>query len=222
MSTRTPYLPPLLLWCDLQTSGPDAGHGGVLEAAFLVTDQDLVEVTEPIEFMVLPERAVLAGRTVIGRNERGGTDWMVDLDDPSDPTAVMHRTSGLADAWVGRFAAGTLSPAGGVAATVGAWLDLYDLDWRNPARPLVLAGAGVDRFHRPWLPHLGVDELVAGSSIDTSTVRRFLTHVARVHPATAARRPTHRASPDLRAALDEARAVRDLLVGALAPLVLTR
>jgi oligoribonuclease (3'-5' exoribonuclease) len=143
--------PPLLLWCDFETDGLDIATLEILEACFVVTDINLVE---------------LGRYSTLVRTRRPLYRVAADM-----PTIVrdMHEASGLTDALAKANAVGhdwvTIDRAQFKALGM----------FRDSGQPVALAGAGVAGFDRhvirTWMPEL--DKRLTYWCVDTSAVDRF-------------------------------------------------
>lgn len=179
--------PDALLWTDLETTGlePDAR---LLEVGAILTDWNLDELETAAE--------------LVAHDVPPGDLW-----ERSHPTVrAMHDESGL---W--NDLADAPEDALPLEEIDARLVDLLD---RHGAETVALAGSGVGTFDRRLIDR----DLPALSArlvywpIDAGVVRRFLGLVAEIPPPEI---PTegrpHRALPDARRSLDEARAYRDLI-----------
>jgi oligoribonuclease (3'-5' exoribonuclease) len=191
--------PRFRLWCDLETTGLewDGPSAAILEAAFVLTTVDLVEVASASAVVSPP-----------GASQDHDALWA------SMPEVVrqMHRDNGL---WQEATRGGT--PMLHVEPELLGWLDEHGA---VAGSQVWLAGSGVAHFDRFWvqahMPRLA-SRLDAYYTLDVGEVRRAL-HDAGVRlPGEPAQPKVHRAVPDVRYALELGRVQRAALRGAFLP-----
>lgn len=187
MTTETK--PPLLLWCDFETDGLDIAKLEILEACFVLTDTNLVEL-DRYTTLVKPRSEV----------------WKV-LSEMGGEVLDMHMKSGLVEALVYAPHADVepWTDADNVGWIVADKVDQLSKGFTAEDRRVVLAGAGVAGFDRhvirTWMPEL--DKRLTYWCIDTSAVDRFANLFAGIDRQSGD--AAHRAEADVEHALGVAK-----------------
>lgn len=173
---------PLILWCDLETTGTDELTDDIIEAAFVITDLELWEV---------------AARQEVYRTDRSPASV-------APAVLEMHRVNGL---WNASYAANLTARHAMAEGTILAWLDEHVP--RGDVLPM--GGSGVSHFDRRFIRSTWrrLDRRLTFWAYDVGTVRRIARLAGVEHPAPAPK--THRAMDDIRAHIDEARWFVELL-----------
>jgi len=167
----------LIVWCDTETTGLDERKGLLLEVAFVVTDDNLIE-------------------------RRYGS-WVIDHGMPNTEIPMklivreMHEKSGL----LRDIGAGGGVPVAAVGSQIRAWFESVfgDLD---DLRKIPLAGSTIG-FDRRWLRHHlpEVERLFSYRSIDVSALTELADRWNRpvyAHRPKQDRHVPHRALDDAR------------------------
>lgn len=187
-----------LLWADFETTGLDHPTLGILEVAFVLTDEDLTELGYFQQ--VLPARA----ETLEGMDEIVRT---------------MHQATGLWDECLALSEAGVqqgLAAEAAVDAAVCAWLNDAGV---VPGAEVRMAGSGVGPFDRP-LARMRFPELerrLHYRVIDTSPVTGFLqlaganSLLAELAAVDEQNSMAHRALEDTRCAIAKAKVMIDAM-----------
>jgi len=122
--------PPKLLWCDVETSGLDPSADMLLEAAFLVTDQQLNVVDQASRILKVAR-----------------VRWD-EFHKESPSVASSHERSGLMEECLG-------SPWDNLDGLIEPLLERHWKETMGRTGDVILAGRNVARFDRRWIEERG-------------------------------------------------------------------
>jgi oligoribonuclease (3'-5' exoribonuclease) len=178
-----------LAWLAIEAAGPDPYRHPVLEAALVLTDWDLNEITT-LGMMVKPDRQRFR-------------DWKADMP----PEYTRRHTKNRLTSEVGMFGLTLMEVESALVDTFKA---------HGARGDFLLAGWDVDATRHTVTTSLRhVNRWLAAETFDVDQARRFHRTMGAVEAP--ARKQRFRALLDARAALDEARYYRELFGGPSAP-----